>query len=72
MHFLAIIAGLAAGVVIWFAASQLIASSILWAEANFPRLAGSKRVRAGEMIACGALFIACLAIAISVALLLMK
>lgn len=63
MHLLAGIAGLTAGVIAWLLASHWIAASIAWAEDRRPALVGSRQLRAAEAVACGALFLACLALA---------
>lgn len=63
MYLLAIIAGLTVGVVVWFLASHWIASSITWVEDRRPELTGSKRLRVGEAVACGALVLASVALA---------
>lgn len=63
MYLLAAIAGLAAGVIAWLIASHWIAVSIAWAEDRRPEMIGSRQLRAAEALACGALFLACLALA---------
>jgi hypothetical protein len=63
LYILAIIAGLTIGITIWFLASHWIASSITWIEDRHPELAGSKQLRVGEAIACGALVVATFALA---------
>ena len=67
LYFLAIISGLALGVTVWFLASHWIASSITWVEDHRPELVGSKQLRVGEAVACGALILACLALAVWIA-----
>jgi hypothetical protein len=63
MYALAAIAGLVVGVIVWVLASHWIASSIAWVEDHRPELVGSIRLRVGEVIACGALFLGCLGLA---------
>jgi hypothetical protein len=63
MHLLAAIAGLAVGVIAWLIASHWIAVSIARVEDRRPELVGSRQLRAAEAVACGALFLACLALA---------
>lgn len=63
MYLLAAIAGLTAGVIAWLIASHWIAVSIAWAEDRRPEMIGSRQLRAAEALACGALFLACLALA---------
>ena len=63
MYLLAAIAGLTVGVIAWLIASHWIALSIAWAEDRRPELIGSRQLRAAEALACGALFLACLALA---------
>jgi hypothetical protein len=63
LYFLAIIAGLTIGITVWFLASHWIASSITWIEDRRPELAGSKQLRVGEAVACGALVLATFALA---------
>jgi hypothetical protein len=63
LYVLAIIAGLTIGITVWFIASHWIATSITWIEDHHPDLAGSKQLRVGEAIACGALVLATFALA---------
>jgi hypothetical protein len=63
MYVLATIAGLGVGTIVWFLASHWIASSITWIEDQRPELVGSMRLRIGEGVACGALFLGCLMLA---------
>ena len=63
MYILASIAGLTIAVIVWFLASHLIETSIEWVEDHRPELAGSKRLRVGEAIVCGALVLASFALA---------
>ena len=68
-----VIAGIVAVLVcfvLWFIASRWLAASILWTESRYPHLAGSRGLRVGEIIACGLLVLACLALAFWVARLL--
>ncbi len=67
MYVLAIIAGLTVGIIVWFLASHWIASSITWVEDRRPELFGSTRLRVGEAVACAALVLACLALAVWIA-----
>jgi hypothetical protein len=46
-----------------FLASPVIASSIEWVENRRPDLVGSKQLRVGEAVACGALVLATFALA---------
>ncbi|HXG94970.1 MAG TPA: hypothetical protein VNN73_21705 [Blastocatellia bacterium] len=71
-YFIAGFIGLVVGFIVWFIASRWIASSILWVESRYPRLVGSKSMRAGEIIATGALVLACLALAFWIARLLVQ
>ena len=70
MYFLAVIAGLTVGIIVWFFASHWIASSITWVEDRRPEMVGSKQLRIGEAVACGALVLACVALAFWIARLL--
>ena len=63
MHVLAIPAGLAIGIAVWYLASHWIASSITSVEDRRPDLVGSKQLRVGEAVACGALILATFALA---------
>lgn len=63
MYLLAAITGLTVGVIAWLIASHWIAVSIARAEDRHPELIGSRQLRAAEAVACGALFLACLALA---------
>jgi hypothetical protein len=67
MHFLAGIAGLTIGFIVWFAASHWIATSIAWAEDRRPELAGTRQLRIVEAAMCGVLFLACLGLAFWIA-----
>jgi hypothetical protein len=67
LYFVAIVTGLVVGTLVWVVGSHWIANSITWAETNQPHLFGSRRLRAGEALACGLLFLACLAIAFWIA-----
>ena len=64
LYVLAIIVGLTIGITVWFLASHWIASSITWVEDRRPELVGSKQLRVGEAVACGALVLATFALAI--------
>ncbi|HET8677792.1 MAG TPA: hypothetical protein VFO63_18475 [Blastocatellia bacterium] len=68
MYFISSIIGLAAGILVWITVSHWIAASITRAEGRNPALVGSRRIRVGEALACGALFFACLALASWIAL----
>jgi hypothetical protein len=70
VYFLATIAGLTIAVIVWFLASHWIETSIEWVEDHRPELAGSKRLRVGEAVACGALVLASFALAFWIARLL--
>jgi len=63
LYFLAAIAGLTIAVIVWFLASHLIETSIEWVEDHRPELVGSRRLRVGEAIVCGALVLASFALA---------
>jgi hypothetical protein len=56
--------GLILGLITWFTASHLLASSILWVENRYPKLAGSLSLRAYEMVMCGLLVLSCFAVAV--------
>lgn len=72
MYFIAIVTGFVVGMVVWVIASHWIATSIAWAETRQPHLFGTRRLRAGEAIACGLLFVVCLAIAFCIAWAMIK
>jgi len=63
MYLLAAIGGLTTGVIAWLIASHWIAVSIARVEDRRPELIGSRQLRAAEAVACGAVFLACLALA---------
>jgi hypothetical protein len=67
LYFLTLIAGLIIGFVAWFTASRWIAASIAWIEDQRPQLVGSRQLRIAEAVACGVLFLACLALSFSIA-----
>ena len=64
MHFIAASLGLILGMTVWFVASHLLASSIIWVENRYPKMEGSKSMRAYETVICGLLVLGCFAIAI--------
>jgi hypothetical protein len=72
LYFIAIASGFAVGLVVWVVASHGIAASITRAEARQPHLFGTRRLRAGEAIACGLLLVACLALAYWIAWAMIK
>jgi len=63
LYLLAAIAGLTIAVIVWFLASHWIAISMEWVEDHRPEPVGSKRLRVGEAIVCGALVLASFALA---------
>jgi uncharacterized membrane protein YecN with MAPEG domain len=63
LYFLAGIVGLTVGFIVWLIASHRIATMITRVEEGHPELAGSKRLRVSEAVACGVLFLSCLALA---------
>ena len=63
MYVLAVIAGLTAAVTVWFLVSHWIVAWITWVEDRRPELVGSKRLRVGEAVVCGALVLATFALA---------
>jgi hypothetical protein len=70
LYFLAIIVGVTTAVIVWFLASHWIATSMAWVEDHRPQLVGSKTLRVGEVIVCGALVLASFALAFWIARLL--
>ncbi len=70
MNFFSILAGMAASFAFWFIASYFVAYSFVWVEHRYPQLSGSKQMRTGEVIMCGAVVIVGIAIGIGVASLL--
>ncbi|HJQ69290.1 MAG TPA: hypothetical protein VKA70_09970 [Blastocatellia bacterium] len=67
MYFISAIVGLAVGFLVWLTLSHWVAASITRAEVRNPALVGSRRIRVGEAVACGALFFGCLALAFWIA-----
>jgi hypothetical protein len=67
LYVLAAIAGLTVGIIVWFLSSHWIASSLNWVEDRRPELIGSTRLRVGQAVACGALVLACSALAFWIA-----
>jgi hypothetical protein len=61
------IIGLGVGFVVWLLASHWVAVYIAGVEDRQPALVGSKQLRAREAAICGALFLACLALAFWIA-----
>lgn len=72
MYIIAIIAGVVAGITFYYIAARWIVYSVLRAEERHPHLAGSKALRVGEIVASSALVLACAAVAIWVARLLLE
>jgi len=72
LYFIAIVSGFVVGLIVWVVASHWIATSIAWAEARQPHLFGTRRLRAGEAIACGLLLVSCLALAYWIAWAMIK
>ena len=67
LYLVAASCGLAVGVIVWCAGSRWIATSLQWADSRYPELAGTRKLRVVEGVACGALFFACLALAFWIA-----
>jgi hypothetical protein len=59
-------------VLVWYIASSWIAMSLEWAETHHPGLEGSRRLRFAERVACGALLVACMALACWIAWLVLS
>jgi len=57
------IIGLTVGFLVWLVASHWVAVYIAGVEDRQPALVGSKQLRVMEAVICGALFLACLALA---------
>ncbi|HKY04862.1 MAG TPA: hypothetical protein VJQ56_08230 [Blastocatellia bacterium] len=72
VYVVAALTGLVAGFIVWLTASHWIAASIARVETRHPHLYHSRRMRAGEVVACGALFFGCLALACWIAYMLAK
>ena len=68
MYFLSAIIGLAAGISVWLTGLTGSRFRSRGPKAENPALVGSRRLRIGEAVACGALFFACLALAFWIAL----
>ena len=60
---MAVIAGLAVSVAVWFGLSYFITHLILSIEERYPRLAGSRALRAVEVSVCGMAVLASFAFA---------
>ncbi|MCI0488897.1 MAG: hypothetical protein L0229_20085 [Blastocatellia bacterium] len=67
MYIISVIVGLAIGTIVWFSLAYLIGYSVTWVEGRYPQLVGSKGIRAGEIVACVALFLGCLGFAFWIA-----
>jgi hypothetical protein len=72
LYFIAVIIGAASGLTFWFIAARWVVYSIIRAEERHPHLAGSKLMRVGEIIACSAAVLACVAVAIWVGRLILE
>lgn len=64
MQFITASVGLILGLMAWFFASHLLATSIIWVENRYPKMIGSKSLRAYETVICGLLVLGCFAIAV--------
>ena len=67
MYFVAGVTGGVAGFVLWIVTSHWVASIIIWAESRYPRLIGSRGLRASEIIVCGLQVLAAFALAFWIA-----
>ena len=67
MYFVAGVTGGVAGFVLWIVTSHWVASIIIWAEGRYPRLIGSRGLRASEIIVCGLQVLAAFALAFWIA-----
>jgi cytosine/uracil/thiamine/allantoin permease len=67
LYVIAGLVGLAAGVTVWYITSRWIASSLFWVEHRYPQVIGTRTIKASEVIVCGLQVLACLALAIWVA-----
>jgi hypothetical protein len=56
LFFIVVIAGLASGIIVWSLLSFVIAHSITLVETRRPELAGTIRMRVGEITACSVAF----------------
>jgi hypothetical protein len=72
VYVIAVIVGLFIAFILWFILARWIAASIIWVESRYPHLLGSRGVRVSEIVACGLLVVACLAIAFWLARLLVR
>ncbi|MFY9610134.1 MAG: hypothetical protein WAU45_16155 [Blastocatellia bacterium] len=62
LYLVAAFCGLGVGVLVWYIVSLWIATSLEWAETQHPKLAGTRKLRIAEGVACGALLFACVAL----------
>ena len=72
MYVIATATAIVAGLAIWFFLSYFVAASVLWAEGRYPKLAGSRGLRAYEIFACGTLVFVALATAFLIARAMIK
>lgn len=66
MYLLPTICGFTIGIAFWCGGSIWIATSLERVETRHPELTGTRRLRVAEGVACGALFFACIAVALGV------
>ena len=67
LYFVATVCGFSIGIAIWCGGSMWIASSLDRAEIHHPELIGTRKLRIAEGVACGALFFACVGLAVGLA-----
>jgi hypothetical protein len=67
LYFLSLLIGFIIGLTIWFGLSTLVAYAIIKAESAFPRLAESRVIIAGEVVACLSLVLVCIGTAFWIA-----
>jgi tellurite resistance protein TehA-like permease len=64
LYFIAIITGIVAGLTFWFVVARWVVYAVIRAEERHPRLAGTRAMRVGEIVACSAVVLATVAFAI--------
>jgi hypothetical protein len=65
------LAGLTAGVTVWYITSRWIASSIFWVEHRYPQMIGTKTIKVSEVIVCSLQVLASMALAFWIARLML-
>jgi hypothetical protein len=72
LYIIAGLVGFAAGIIVWYITSPLIAATILRVEQRYPQVVGTRAIRVSEALACGLQVFACMALAFWIARLMVS